>query len=65
MLDYECKKCGKVFSELVGSYDEPVLCPICKEKAERIYYGKISGSFGKKGGGCDGDCKNCSGCGKR
>ena len=62
LLDYKCKTCGKEFSELVKHSEDVVLCPTCKGKAERIYYGQISGSFGKKQGGCSGNCSTCSGC---
>ena len=62
LLDYKCPKCGKKFDELVPSCETEVYCPDCKTKAERDYSGKVFGGFGKKGGGCSGDCKNCSGC---
>ena len=64
LLDYKCEKCGKIFSELVKNSDEEVFCPACKEQAKRIYFGKVTGSMGKKIGGCGGDCKNCPGCGR-
>ena len=63
LLDYKCKNCKKVFSELVRSYDQPVFCPDCKTLAERVYFGEVSGPIGKKSVKCNGDCKNCSGCG--
>lgn len=64
LLDYKCKKCGKEFSELVKNCADDVLCPVCKVKAERVYYGSVCGAFGKKNSGCSGNCSGCKGCGR-
>lgn len=62
LFDYKCTKCGKEFEELVKDDTVVVLCPACGEKSERIYYGKVDGSFGKKSHSCSGHCSTCGGC---
>ncbi|MCD8040590.1 MAG: zinc ribbon domain-containing protein [Clostridia bacterium] len=62
ILQYKCKNCGKQFEELVKKYDEQVLCPNCKQPAERCYSGEMYSSTGKKPIKCSGNCKTCSGC---
>ena len=62
LLDYKCPECKKEFSELVKNCEQEVLCPDYKVKAERIYYGKPAGTFGKKPSGCTGHCSTCGGC---
>ena len=36
-FDYECKKCGRVFEELVRPSDPPVLCPGCGSEVSKVY----------------------------
>lgn len=61
-LEYICPQCGYITEELVKSADDQPECPTCKNKMVRRYDGKMYSSTGKKGGGCSGDCKHCSGC---
>lgn len=61
VIDYECKKCGKKFFEIVKNADDKVCCPECGSfENARIYKGKY---YGKNSGGCTGHCATCSGCG--
>lgn len=62
VLQYTCKKCGKSFEELVKKYDDAVLCPVCGERAERCYDGRIFSATGTKTKKCSGNCKTCGGC---
>lgn len=62
LFDYKCPKCKKEFSELVKNCEQVVLCPDCKVKSDRIYYGKPSGALGKKPSCCSGHCSTCGGC---
>ena len=62
LLQYKCPACGKKFEELVKRFDEQVLCPECKQIAERDYCGEMFSSTGKQIKKCSGNCKNCSGC---
>ncbi len=41
VLQYICKNCNKNFEELVKKHDEEVLCPVCKNRAERVWGGKM------------------------
>lgn len=62
ILQYKCPSCGKRFEELVKRFDDDVLCPDCKQKAERTYCGKMYSSTGKQVKKCSGNCKTCGGC---
>lgn len=62
VLQYKCPHCGKKFDELVKHYDEEVLCPACKQKAEREWSGEIYSSTGKRPKNCSGNCSCCGGC---
>lgn len=62
LLQYRCKKCNLLFDALVKKYDDEVLCPSCKEKADRDYCGAMFSSTGKPAKKCSGNCKTCSGC---
>ena len=62
LLQYKCPECGKRFEEIVKRFDEQVLCPDCKIKAERDYCGEIFSATGKPAKKCSGNCKNCNGC---
>ncbi len=61
-LQYKCPKCGNKFDELVKSYLDEVLCPSCKERADRDYSGDMYSATGKTSKKCSGNCKTCSGC---
>jgi len=64
IFEYKCKKCGKVFDELVKSCETAVKCPDCGEYADRSYSGKVYTATGKSSGSCSGNCSTCGGCGK-
>ena len=50
-LKFRCRKCGKVFDELVALLAmDKVRCPEC------------AGGKGCCGDGCGGDCCTCGGC---
>ncbi len=62
-LKFRCKKCGKVFDELVALLAmDKVRCPECAGETERAYEGKCAGGKGCCGDGCGGDCCTCGGC---
>lgn len=66
-LDFKCRECGKIFSDLVFNINrDKVKCPECKgEDIKRWYEGKsFMGVLGGDGGGsCEGkSCSGCSGC---
>ncbi len=62
VLQYKCKSCGKTFDELVGKYDEAVVCPACGEIAERDWSGEVYSATGKPVKKCGGNCRTCGGC---
>lgn len=62
LFQYRCKNCNKDFEELVKKFDDEVLCPFCKSKAERLYSGTMFSATGKPAKKCSGNCKNCGGC---
>ncbi len=62
ILQYKCEKCGKKFEELVQKFDDPVFCPVCKEKAVRDWSGEMFSATGKTSKKCSGHCKTCGGC---
>ena len=62
ILEYQCPRCGKKFDELVRRHDEEVLCPSCKEKAERVWAGEMYSATGKPSKQCGGNCGGCEGC---
>lgn len=62
VLQYRCPKCGKEFEELVNKFDDEVLCPDCKNRAERSWSGKMWSSTGKPSKKCSGHCSTCGGC---
>lgn len=64
LLEYKCKKCGKIFDDLVKSCEQTVTCPDCGVVAERNYSGKVYSATGKQSGGCSGNCSTCKGCGR-
>lgn len=59
---YACKQCGNTFEELVRSYEEEVICPVCKTKAERVWCGKVYSATGAPVKKCSGKCSECKGC---
>lgn len=62
LLKFRCKKCGKVFDELVAlSEIDNVKCPACNGEAERAYEGKCAGGKSGCGDSCCGSCGSCSG----
>lgn len=63
LLEYKCKICGKIFDELVKTFDEKVYCPSCGAEVVRNYSGTMYTATGKQTKKCTGNCKNCSGCG--
>ena len=64
-LKFRCRKCGKVFDELVAlSRLGEVKCPDCAGEAERAYEGKCAGGKSGCGEGCGGSCGSCGGCGQ-
>jgi putative FmdB family regulatory protein len=62
ILQYRCPKCNQAFEELVKKFDDEVLCPKCKVKAERLYSGTMFSATGKPPKKCSGNCKTCGGC---
>ncbi len=62
VLQYICKNCNKNFEELVKKHDEEVLCPVCKNRAERVWGGKMFSSTGVSSKKCSGNCSTCGGC---
>lgn len=62
ILQYKCPNCGEQFDELVKKYDDEVVCPHCKGKAERSYRGTVYTGTGKSVKKCTGNCKTCGGC---
>ena len=62
ILQYRCKNCNKDFEELVKKFDDEVLCPVCKSKAERRYSGDMFSATGQPAKKCSGNCKTCGGC---
>ncbi len=62
LFEYECKKCGEKTELFVKNSATAPLCKKCGEPLSRVYSGKVYGATGQKGGGCSGDCANCSGC---
>ena len=62
ILQYKCPVCGREFEELVKKYDDEVLCPDCKVRAERSYSGAMFPSTGNARKKCSGHCSTCSGC---
>lgn len=62
ILQYKCLSCGEQFEELVKKYDDKVICPRCKGRAERSYSGAVYTYTGKKQSHCTGNCKTCGGC---
>lgn len=62
LLRYVCPKCKNTFEELVKRFDEEVVCPNCKTKAERNYNGEMFSATGKPAKKCSGNCKTCGGC---
>lgn len=62
LLQYRCKKCNLSFDALVKQFDDEVVCPSCKERAERSYCGTVYSATGKPAKKCSGNCKTCSGC---
>lgn len=63
LLQYKCPACGREFEELVKSFDSEVLCPACRQKAQRVWCGKVYSATGKPQKKCSGNCKTCGGCG--
>jgi putative FmdB family regulatory protein len=62
LLKYKCKKCEKVFEELVFG-EEAVTCPECGSEALRHYQGKCYFGSGSSSSGCSkASCSGCSGC---
>lgn len=62
VLEYQCPQCGKKFEELVKRHDEPVVCPGCGARAERVWSGCMYGGTGKPAKQCSGHCATCNGC---
>jgi len=68
LLDFQCKKCGTKFEELVFSFNkDKVRCPSCESTdLKQVYEGKcLFGPLGSSSssGGCSGkSCSGCSGC---
>lgn len=62
ILQYKCPVCGKRFEELVKKFDDEVICPDCKGRAERDYSGKVYSATGTQSKKCSGNCKTCGGC---
>lgn len=62
ILEYQCPDCKEKFDELVRRYDEEVLCPKCKKKAERVWSGEMYSATGKPSKNCGGNCGSCGGC---
>ena len=62
ILEYKCAACGKRFTELVKRHDEPVKCPDCGNRAERLWSGEMYSSTGKPPKHCNGKCSECGGC---
>lgn len=62
ILQYKCPACGREFEELVKKYDDEVLCPVCRTRAERSYSGSVWSATGKPSKKCSGHCSTCGGC---
>jgi putative FmdB family regulatory protein len=62
LLQYKCPKCGKLFDELVKSFQDEVLCPDCKAVCVRNYSGEMLSATGKPTKHCSGHCATCGGC---
>lgn len=54
IFEYECKKCGRLFEELVMSSCQEVACPACGSTK----LDKLMSAPARKGGGC-GDGASC------
>ena len=52
IFEYQCKKCGRLFEELVMSTHVKVKCPSCGSTALE----KLISAFAKKCGGCGSSC---------
>lgn len=52
IFEYQCKKCGRLFEELVMSPLARVKCPSCRSTALE----KLISAFAKKCGGCGSSC---------
>jgi putative FmdB family regulatory protein len=68
MLDFQCKKCGIKFEELVYAHNrDQVRCPTCSgNELERVYAGKcLFGSLSSGGRTGSSSCagRSCAGCG--
>jgi len=69
IYEYECKKCGKAFEELVKNSSEKVACPECGTKRVRRLMSKVAFKTDGKmtttssGNGCSscssGSCSSC------
>ncbi|HBM80857.1 MAG: zinc ribbon domain-containing protein [Clostridiales bacterium] len=60
LIDFECRKCGKKFFEIMSPHDVGrIKCPECGGEVKRVYKENYSG---KHPDGCGGDCGSCSGC---
>lgn len=60
VMDFECKKCGNKFFDIISSEEvDKVKCPKCNGDVKRVYKGKF---YGKSSGSCGGSCSTCSGC---
>lgn len=53
IYEYECKKCGAVFEEIVSSYTNKTLpCPKCKSKETQKLMSRVGGiAMGKLSSG--------------
>ena len=60
LLKFKCKKCSKVFDELVSyAFIRDVRCPDCGGEVERAYEGKCQPH---NKAGCTGNCSGCHSC---
>ncbi len=62
LIELKCDKCGYRGEELVKADGKYPKCPECGESLTQNFNGKLCVNGVKKGGGCSGDCKHCSGC---
>ena len=60
LIEFQCRKCGKVFEELVKTDDKSPKCPDCGGETEQKYSGKCWVNSVHKGE-CTGHCATCKG----
>jgi hypothetical protein len=59
LKEFKCPKCGSITEKLVGTDTVTIKCG-CGGDCKINYSGKCY--VAKRGSGCGGNCKGCSGC---